>query len=151
MEERLKTLIQGREEANMRNRAIRRMTESNVDLTPMLDVVFILLIFFIVTSTFAQESALALEPPPEVGPAGLAQEAMIITIDESSLIKVDGRPTDIGSVRANIERVRAASPDVRVLIQAHPKAKSGTVVLIRDAAYSAGYTEGVNFTIDHQI
>jgi len=134
----------------MRNRAIRRMTESNVDLTPMLDVVFILLIFFIVTSTFAQENALALEPPPTGGATGPTQEAMVITIDESSLIKVDGRPTDIGSVRASIERVRAASPDIQILIQANPKAKNGAVVLIRDAAYSAGYTEGVNFTIDHQ-
>jgi biopolymer transport protein ExbD len=135
----------------MRGRAIRRMAESNVDLTPMLDVVFILLIFFIVTSTFAQENALALEPPPTGGTTGPTQEAMIIAIGESGVIKVDGRPTDIGSVRANIERVRAASPDARVLIQAHPKAKSGTVVLVRDAAYSAGYVEGVNFTIDRHI
>lgn len=136
----------------MRGRSIRRMAESHVDLTPMLDVVFILLIFFIVTSTFAQEDALGLESPPRDGGAtDPGQKAMIIAVAESGVITVDGRPTDIGSVRANIERVRAASPDVRVLIQAHPKAKSGAVVVIRDAAYAAGYIDGVNFTIDRQI
>ena len=48
----------------MRGRKVRNPDEANVDLTPMLDVVFILLIFFIVTATFAQEEALGLEPPP---------------------------------------------------------------------------------------
>ncbi|KCZ91649.1 putative TonB system transport protein ExbD [Hyphomonas johnsonii MHS-2] len=126
------------------------MTESHVDLTPMLDVVFILLIFFIVTATFAQEDALGLEPPPTDGTADPAQKAMVVAVAESGVVTVDGRPTDIGSVRANIERVRAASPDVRILIKADPKAKSGTVVLIRDAAYAAGYTEGVNFVLDRK-
>ena len=134
----------------MRGRNQRAADEANVDLTPMLDVVFILLIFFIVTSTFAQEDTLGLEPPPPPNPDAPQDQqvpAILILIDESNLITVNGRPTDIGSVRANIERVRAETPDSQVVIQAHPQTKNGVIVLIRDAAYSAGYTTGVNLVL----
>ncbi|MCA8902629.1 MAG: biopolymer transporter ExbD [Hyphomonas sp.] len=134
----------------MRGRTQRAPDEANVDLTPMLDVVFILLIFFIVTSTFAQEKALGLEPPPPPNPDAPQDQqvpAILILVDESNLITVNGRPTDIGSVRANIERVRAETPESQVIIQAHPQAKSGVIVLIRDAAYNAGYQTGVNLVL----
>ncbi len=133
----------------MRGRSSREIEEAGVDLTPMLDVTFILLIFFIVTSTFANEKAIGLEPPPP--PSDQQQSnpapAIQIVVDESNLIMVNGRPADIGSVRANIERVRAETPDASVIIQAHPKTKSGVIVLIRDAAYSAGYQDRVNITL----
>ncbi|MEZ5945799.1 MAG: biopolymer transporter ExbD [Hyphomonas sp.] len=134
----------------MRGRTQRAADEANVDLTPMLDVVFILLIFFIVTSTFAQEKALGLEPPPPPAPEQQEQQdvpAILIFVDESNLITVNGRPTDISSVRANIERVRAENPDSAVIIQAHPRTKSGVIVRIRDAAYDAGYKTGVNLVL----
>ena len=134
----------------MRGRKIRRPDEANVDLTPMLDVVFILLIFFIVTSTFAREEAIGLEPPPPPTPPDeekVQVPAILILVEESNLITVNGRPTDISSVRANIERVVAESPNSALIIQAHPKAKSGVVVQIRDEAYNAGFRERVNILI----
>ncbi len=134
----------------MRGRKIRKPDEANVDLTPMLDVVFILLIFFIVTSTFAREEAIGLEPPPPPTPPQEEQvqvPAILILVEESNLITINGRPTDISSVRANIERVVAESPNSAVIIQAHPKAKSGVVVQIRDEAYNAGFTDRVNILI----
>lgn len=135
----------------MRGRTHNAPDEAEVDLTPMLDVVFILLIFFIVTSTFAQEKAIGLEPPPPPAPENVDQQqsvpAILIYVDESNMITVNGRNTDIGSVRANIERVRAETPDSQVIIQAHPRAKSGVIVLIRDAAYNAGYQTGVNLVL----
>lgn len=134
----------------MRGRSARPPEEANVDLTPMLDVVFILLIFFIVTSTFAREEAIGLEPPPPPSPdipEQQTQQAILIFIDESSLITVNGRPTDIGSVRANIERVVAENPQSALIIQAHPKTRSGIVVKIRDEAYNAGFRERVNIVI----
>jgi biopolymer transport protein ExbD len=73
--------------------------------------------------------------------------AILILIDSTNLISVNGRATDIGSVRANIERVRAENPESAVVIQAHPKSKSGVIVLIRDAAYNAGYTDRVNLVL----
>ncbi|MDP1556558.1 MAG: biopolymer transporter ExbD [Hyphomonas sp.] len=134
----------------MRGRKIRKPDEADVDLTPMLDVVFILLIFFIVTSTFAREEAIGLEPPPPPAPPDEEQQqvpAILILVEESNLITINGRPTDISSVRANIERVVAESPNSAVIIQAHPKAKSGVVVQIRDEAYNAGFTDRVNILI----
>ena len=135
----------------MRGRTHSAADEAEVDLTPMLDVVFILLIFFIVTSVSVQEQAIGLEPPPPPAPPDQeVQEsvpAILIYVDESNLITVNGRPTDIGSVRANIERVRAETPESQVIIQAHPHAKSGVIVLIRDAAYNAGYQTGVNLVL----
>ena len=120
---------------------------AEVSLTPMLDVVFILLIFFMVTSTFAQEEALKLEPPATGQGAG-AGKAMLIQIGADSLIRVNGRATDIGSVRAAIERVRAETPDIQVAIEVAPKTKSGVVAIVRDAAYDAGYTEGVSLALE---
>jgi biopolymer transport protein ExbD len=134
----------------MRGRRTRRPDEANVDLTPMLDVVFILLIFFIVTSTFAREEAIGLEPPPPPTPPDeekVQVPAILILVEESNLISVNGRPTDISSVRANIERVVAESPNSALIIQAHPKAKSGVVVQIRDEAYNAGFRDRVNILI----
>ncbi len=124
----------------MRGRAIRPPEEAEVNLTPMLDVVFILLIFFIVTATFTREEALQLEPPPPPPPPNTIvepQPTILIYVNEESLIRVNNRLTDVSAVRANIERLRAENPESAVIIQAHPKAKNGVIVRIRDQAASA--------------
>lgn len=124
----------------MRGRTTKPAEEANVDLTPMLDVVFILLIFFIVTSTFIQERALGIEPPPPPTPPQEQQKqtpAILVFVGEDNLITVNGRYTDIGGVRANMERLRAENPESALVIQAHPRAKSGTIIRIRDEAYNA--------------
>lgn len=123
----------------MRGRQHKAPEEASVDLTPMLDVVFILLIFFIVTSTFIQERALGLEPPPPPSPDQPEQEnqAILVYVGEDNLITVNGRYTDLGGVRANMERLRAENPDSSLVIQAHPRARTGTIVKIRDEAYNA--------------
>ena len=123
----------------MRGRQTKAADEASVDLTPMLDVVFILLIFFIVTSTFIQERALGLEPPPPPSPENSEQQnqAILIYVGEDNLIQVNGRFTDISGVRANMERLRAENPESALIIQAHPRARTGTIVKIRDEAYNA--------------
>lgn len=124
----------------MRGRQHKPAEEASVDLTPMLDVVFILLIFFIVTSTFIQERALGLEPPPPPTPPDQNQQenqAILIYVGEDNLIQVNGRYTDITGVRANMERLRAENPESALIIQAHPRARTGTIVKIRDEAYNA--------------
>ena len=107
-----------------------------VDLTPMLDVVFILLIFFIVTAVFLQESALGVEAPPPDG-TGEPSPAIIVAIGEEGYVQVNGRASLVESVRANIERIRAEAPDSAVIIQAHPEASNRTVLRIRDQIASA--------------
>ena len=122
----------------MRKRIKSGPSEASVDLTPMLDVVFILLIFFIVTSTFIQEKTLGLEPPPPPTPIHPAPElAVIVYLDEDDLIRINGQLTLFDSVRAKMERLRAEDPDLSVMIQTHSKASSGMVIRLRDEAYSA--------------
>lgn len=116
----------------------RTMSEAKVDLTPMLDVVFILLIFFIVTSTFIQEKALGLEAPPPPGPAGDKTSAIMVHINADNLIRVNGRLTDISGVSAHIERLKAETPETALLIQSDQGAQSGTVIHVRDIVYSTG-------------
>ena len=122
----------------MRGRKQRPVEEANVDLTPMLDVVFILLIFFIVTAVFLQEEAIPLEPPPpQTDTPSDPVPVILILVDEENRVFVNNRPSLVESVRANIERLRAESPESSVIIQAHPDSKNSTVIRIRDQAASA--------------
>lgn len=128
----------------MRGRTSRTAEEADVDLTPMLDVVFILLIFFIVTSTFVKEMALGIEPPPPPPPPDQITNptpSIIIEIDGKGVIRVNSRVTDITSVRANIERLKAENPQSAVIVQAHPDAKSEVIISIRDQTASAGVSK----------
>ena len=135
----------------MRGRVRRAAEETEVDLTPMLDVVFILLIFFIVTSTFLQEKALLVEPPPPSNPDQLNPPepvpTILIRVDETSTITVNGRLSNLSSVRGNIERLRAETPGMPVIIQAHPTAKNGVLLSIRDQAEGADVDQ-VNLVLD---
>ncbi|MAP94654.1 MAG: biopolymer transporter ExbD [Ponticaulis sp.] len=132
----------------MRGRT-RKAEESEVDLTPMLDIVFILLIFFIVTATFIKENAIDLTPPPPAPPDQPVdpKPTILIRISEDSLISVNGRLSDVGSVQANIERLIAETPESAVLVQAHPRAKNRLVIMVVDQARSV-VESSVGFTID---
>lgn len=122
----------------MRGRKVRPVDEAKVDLTPMLDVVFILLIFFIVTAVFLQEEAINLEPPPPSNDTPTEPVPVIlILVDDENRVFVNNRPSLVESVRANIERLRAETPNSSVIIQAHPDAKNDTIIRIRDQAASA--------------
>lgn len=135
----------------MRGRRRKDAEAADVDLTPMLDVVFILLIFFIVTATFIKEQAFDLTPPPPSDNQQTEpQPTILIRIDEDSLVYVNNRVADVGSVRASIERIRAETPESAVLVQAHPRAKNRLVVLIVDQARSAG-VEQVGFAVDSAV
>ena len=130
----------------------RKAEESEVDLTPMLDIVFILLIFFIVTATFIKENAIDLTPPPPAPPDQPVdpKPTILVRISEDSLVSVNGRLSDVGSVRANLERLLAENPDTAVLVQAHPRAKNRLVIMVVDQARSAG-VDNVGFTIDQAV
>jgi biopolymer transport protein ExbD len=132
----------------MMKKHARIQAETEVDLTPMLDVTFILLIFFLVTSTFVRERTIGLEPPAPEGTAKASETRLVqISLDETQLITINGRMTDIGGVRAALEAIKAETPELSVAIVAHPSAKSGLVVQIRDAIYEAGITGAVGVAL----
>ncbi|MAP94966.1 MAG: biopolymer transporter ExbD [Ponticaulis sp.] len=130
----------------MISRARKQTTEA--DLTPMLDIVFILLVFFVVTMTFLKESAMDMTPPSSNSSDPLPHgPSAIVRIDDNGLIRVNGVLTDIGGVEARLQRLLAETPDLSVLVQAHPQAKNKFVILAVDQARSAGI-QGVGFAVD---
>lgn len=134
----------------MRRRRRQRIEDAKSDMTPMLDVVFILLIFFVVTATFIQEEAIRLEAPPPSGTSGESRPSIVVNLDSNGLIKVNNKAAGLHSVRARIEEFKAQLPDAALIIQVHPKAKNGLLLLIRDAAYEAGFSDDVNVTLQEE-
>jgi biopolymer transport protein ExbD len=122
-----------------RRRSGRLDDEAEVDLTPMLDVVFIMLIFFIVTASFVKEVGLELNKP-EGGSTQTVQENenIFIQITNDGLIFVDRRVTDIRAVRPNIERLHAERPNGSVVIAASAGSFNGLLVEVMDQARLAG-------------
>jgi biopolymer transport protein ExbD len=122
-----------------RRRSARLADESEVDLTPMLDVVFIMLIFFIVTASFIKEVGLDLNKP-EGGATATVQENenIFIEISNDGIIKVDRRIVDIRAVRPNIERLHAERPNGSVVIAPAESSFNGILVEVMDQARLAG-------------
>ncbi len=113
--------------------------ESQIDLTPMLDVVFIMLIFFIVTATFINETAINVQRPPTTEePPDLENRNIVFQVGSNGDITLGDRRIDVRSVRANIERLRAENPEAKVIISADPKARSEVYIKIADQSREAG-------------
>jgi biopolymer transport protein ExbD len=112
--------------------------ESAIDITPMLDVVFIMLIFFIVTATFVKEAGIDVNRPDAVTAIKQEKANIMIAINENNEIWIDRRQVDIRSVRPNIERLHAENPQGSVVIQADKESKTDTLIKVLDAARSAG-------------
>ncbi len=112
--------------------------EAEINLTPMLDVVFIMLIFFIVTATFIRETGLDVNRPDD-NQAQVVQEdgAILVIIDSTDDIWIDNRVVDARAVRPNIERMHAEDPDRPVVIQVAKASSADTLVTIMDAARQA--------------
>ncbi len=121
----------------MRRKKAREADESEVNLTPMLDVVFIMLIFFIVTASFVKESGIDISRPNAATAEVKEKGNILIAISDSGQIWIDKRQVDIRAVRANIERLHAENPQGAVVIQADKDSKNGLLVQVMDAARQA--------------
>jgi len=108
--------------------------EGAVDLTPMLDVVFIMLIFFIVTATFIKEAGVEVNRPEASTADQKDNTTVLVAINADNSIWIDKRRVDIRSVRANIERLHAENPEGGVVIQADELASVKTFTAVLDAA-----------------
>ena len=113
--------------------------EGEIDLTPMLDVVFIMLIFFIVTATFVKEIGLDVNSPDKNQNIKDAdKQSIVVQITSRDRIRIRGRDVDVRAVRANIERLHAENPEAPVVVQPHPESKTNTMIQVMDAARQAG-------------
>lgn len=122
----------------------RKADETNIDLTPMLDVVFILLIFFVVTATFLSETAISAassesndQPPP---PQEEEAQNILFEIGPNDEIILNKQPRPIipTQIRSDIDQLKAENPSASVIIQPNNNSSVATLVLIMDAARQAG-------------
>ena len=112
--------------------------ESAIDLTPLIDCVFIMLIFFIVTASFVKEKGLDVNKPD--APVVSKQENkanILVRIDANNNIWMGDRKIDIRSVRPNIERLHAENPEAAVVIQADRQSKNQLLVEVMDQSRQA--------------
>ncbi len=112
--------------------------DTEINLTPMLDVVFIMLIFFIVTTSFIKETGIEVNRPSAKSTQSKAQANILIAIKNNDEIWIDKRMVDIRSVRANIERLKATNTQNSVVIQSDQASKTGTLVKVMDQIRLAG-------------
>ena len=119
--------------------------EAEINITPMLDIVFIMLIFFIVTTSFVKEKGLEVSRPSNSPPKEVQQDKgpILVRIDASSLISVKGRVLEPNAVVANLEREKAETPTSPLIVAAHPEADTEALVTVLDAARAVGI-ESVN-------
>lgn len=112
--------------------------ESDIDITPMLDIVFIMLIFFIVTTSFVKESGVTVSRPSAETAEQKKGSNILVAIRPNGEIWIDRRAIDVRAVRANIERLKAENPEGSVIIQADEYSNTGLLVKVMDQVRLAG-------------
>ena len=111
--------------------------ETEINITPMLDVVFIMLIFFIVTASFIKEAGIDVRRPVAPQAEAKPKANILVAISENNEIWIDRKSIDPRAVQAEFERLLAENPEGSVVIQADQDAYTETVVLVADAARQA--------------
>lgn len=115
--------------------------EAELNMTPMLDIVFIMLIFFVVTTSFLKESGVDVSRPAASTAVRKEHGNILIGITANSEIWIDKRRVDVRAVRANVARLHAENPEGAVVIQADREAKAGLLVQVIDQARRAGVAD----------
>ena len=123
----------------MRRRSRNKFAEeSSLDLTPMMDIVFIMLIFFIVTTSFVKETGVDINRPNAETAQRDEKGNILVALTDNNEIWIDKRMIDIRAVRANVERLKAENPEGSVIIQADENSKTGLLVETMDQVRLAG-------------
>jgi biopolymer transport protein ExbD len=122
--------------------------EASIDMTPMLDVVFIMLIFFIVTASFVKESGIDVNRPEASTAVKKDKASILIAISDKNEIWINKRRVDVRAVQANIERLHAENPQGSVVIQADKKSTTEYLMKVLDATRAAGIDDAAVATED---
>ena len=112
--------------------------EAEINITPMMDIVFILLIFFIVTASFVKEAGIDVTKPNAQTAVTKQNANILIAIDKHNQVWVNRRRIDVRAVTANVQRLLAENPQSSVVIQADEKSENGTFVKVMDQTKLAG-------------
>ena len=112
--------------------------DADINLTPMIDVVFIMLIFFIVTASFIKESGILIGRPSAETATLQEHAAIVVAINAAGEVWIDRRRVGMRAVRAHVERLHLENPQGTVVIQADERAHSGTFIKVLDQVRLAG-------------
>lgn len=119
----------------------RRVTEEEekvADLTPMLDVVFIMLIFFIVTATFIKETGVEIDRPDALTATPKKTVSLLVGVSVDNQLWIDKKRVDVRNVRPRMERLHAENPKGGLVILADSESKVEKVLAIMEAARAIG-------------
>ncbi|MCC5855469.1 MAG: biopolymer transporter ExbD [Idiomarina sp.] len=125
----------------MARKRLREEEDASIDMTPMLDIVFIMLIFFIVTTSFVKEAGIDVNRPEASQATQQPSANIFIAIRENGEVWMDRRQVDVERVAANLERLLAEQPTDMVVIQADRGARHGVVVQVMDQIKEAGIAQ----------
>ncbi len=106
--------------------------DAEINMTPMLDVVFIMLIFFIVSTSFVRESGIDVNRPSAETSESKSKTAILVAISANDEIWLDRKPLDLRMVRPAIERLRSEQSEINVVVQADEKSSTGQLVSVID-------------------
>ncbi len=124
----------------MRRRINKKQSEeeAEINLTPMLDIVFIMLIFFIVTTSFVKESGIDVNRPSAQTGERKEQGNIIVAIKPDGEVWIDKRVVDMRAIRANVARLHAENPQGSVIIAADRETRTHVLVAVMDQIRLAG-------------
>jgi biopolymer transport protein ExbD len=125
----------------MRRRRKTQGDEAEVDMTPMLDIVFIMLIFFIVTATFLDETGIDLTqppPPPDSDVNPPPKQAITVYVDDRNFCSVDGSSAECDRVPLRVERLLADKPGANIILKIHEAASHNNLVFMKDSFDESG-------------
>ena len=111
--------------------------EATVDISPLIDCIFILLLFFIVTTTFVEETGVEVDKPQAASAVKLEKNSVLVALTENGEVVYGGRDVGVGGVRAIVKRM-LEKEDLPVIIQADQAVPSGLLVRVIDEAKLGG-------------
>ena len=112
----------------------------NINLTPLIDMVFILLIFFLVTASFTKESGIEVDRPTAQTAVREEQGSMIIGVTKDGKIWIDNNEVELRAVRAHVEHQHSQNPEGTIIILADKSSQTGVTVEVLDQVRLAGVT-----------
>ena len=118
--------------------------ETEINLSPMIDCIFILLIFFIVTTVFVEEKGFQVDKPDAAAlPTQEESENIVLEITAQNEVRIDSQPIELAEIASRVKSA-LTDPETAVVIRAHEKSRHATFVRVWDAAKQGG-AEALSF------
>ena len=116
----------------------KRQKTPSLDIAPLIDMVFILLIFFMVNTNYYKETGIEVSRPTAATASVSKKATILIAIDKNNRIFMDKREIDPRAVRANVERALAENPEGAVVVIADKMSSTGIAIEVMDSCRMAG-------------